>query len=485
MAYVSFKMGKESSIGSEAGTSTANPFSDGTLIFAYNKDFNNTNNNIRNVDGRLYIDSKINDVQYRFAVNSECSYFLVNENGKGYDVGTDGKPVYFSGGIPEEVSCILTAKGGTGVTSHTANRLVWSTGTTAIQATDNHYASATQIAINSNSQPSTSYTFLVNGATAQQNGHLYLTGATANSSTSSTTQLVFGTAANNHVVLSSNTKALVINPTTNATTNQIVLYLEQQSLFPGGINATAASTFGSNISVSGNASISEKLMVSGQSEFSSGLALKGITPSASTIAFSCPSASYFTAAAGGYFCFVPNGQEASVAASDLIVANDYVYPGTTNTTYLGKTDNVWKNVYATTFTGDLDGNAASASKLTTGKTGDTNLPVYWTASGVPSACTPSTLFSNFGVSSTTSKCTISATVCTQEKTLDIPMATASNVGLVSTTNQTIAGVKTFSSNAIFNGSVSLNDKIFIDNTSYGTSLPSSGTEGQVFFLLID
>ena len=70
-------------------------------------------------------------------------------------------------------------------------------------------------------------------------GHIYLTGAQANSSTGNTSQIVFGTNAENgnHVVISSNTGALVINPTTSTTTNQIVLYLNKASVFPSGISA--------------------------------------------------------------------------------------------------------------------------------------------------------------------------------------------------------------------------------------------------------
>lgn len=55
---------------------------------------------------------------------------------------------------------IATGYGGTGVTSHTANRLVWSTSATTIQA-GYHYANTTKIAINSASEPS--YNFYVNG----------------------------------------------------------------------------------------------------------------------------------------------------------------------------------------------------------------------------------------------------------------------------------------------------------------------------------
>ena len=77
-------------------------------------------------------------------------------------------------------------------------------------------------------------------------GHLYLTGANANSSTASTSQIVFGTSSNNHVAISSNDNALVINPDTSSTTNQIVLYLDKASDFPKGITSGAqiqASTF--------------------------------------------------------------------------------------------------------------------------------------------------------------------------------------------------------------------------------------------------
>ncbi len=72
--------------------------------------------------------------------------------------------------------------------------------------------------------------------------HLYMTGAAANSSTSNTTQLVFGTSSDNHVAISSNTNALVINPDTGHTTNQIVLYLDKASLFPNGIQGNLTGT---------------------------------------------------------------------------------------------------------------------------------------------------------------------------------------------------------------------------------------------------
>jgi len=92
-------------------------------------------------------------------------------------------------------------------------------------------------------------------------GHIYLTGAKENSSTSSTSQLVFGTSSNQHVAISSNTKAIVINPNTSSTTNQIVLYLDKPSLFPSGITANITGSVTGNVkgNVTGNADTATKL----------------------------------------------------------------------------------------------------------------------------------------------------------------------------------------------------------------------------------
>lgn len=174
------------------------------------------------------------------------------------------------------------------------------------------------------------------GTTHFKSGHIYLEGSNASSSTGNTTQLVFGTSSTNHVVLSANDNALVINPTTSSTANQIVLYLNTQSLFPSGINATAASTFGNAISIGG------------------ALTFTGTSDGTSQIHFNrTNNPSYFTCGTGGYYCFVPNGQSIGTAASDLIIADGAVYPGTTNVTTLGKSNFKWKNVYATTFTGAM------------------------------------------------------------------------------------------------------------------------------------
>ena len=72
-------------------------------------------------------------------------------------------------------------------------------------------------------------------------GHIYLTGADAGSSTSNTSQIIFGTANDNHVAITSNRNAIVINPNSASTAGQIVLYLNQASSFPKGINGNASS----------------------------------------------------------------------------------------------------------------------------------------------------------------------------------------------------------------------------------------------------
>ena len=67
-------------------------------------------------------------------------------------------------------------------------------------------------------------------------GHIYLTKAVSDSSTANTSQIVFGTSSNNHLALSSNTHALILNPSTGSTTNQIILSLDSVSTFPKGVN---------------------------------------------------------------------------------------------------------------------------------------------------------------------------------------------------------------------------------------------------------
>lgn len=71
--------------------------------------------------------------------------------------------------------------------------------------------------------------------------HIYMVGSSASSSTANTTQLVFGTPSAEHIAVTSNAGALVLNPSTTTTTNQIVLYLDKASKFPKGIEGNCTS----------------------------------------------------------------------------------------------------------------------------------------------------------------------------------------------------------------------------------------------------
>lgn len=62
-----------------------------------------------------------------------------------------------------------------------------------------------------------------------------------------------------------------------------------------------------------------------------------------------------------------------------------ITPTTNNTLTLGTSSLKWNNVYATTFTGNLSGNATSASKLGTTDKGSANKPIYL-AAGVATEC---------------------------------------------------------------------------------------------------
>lgn len=77
--------------------------------------------------------------------------------------GSSSAPVYLNAGVIDEISAIDTAHGGTGATAHTANRLVWSTSASKLEAANNHYVDANKLGINSTSAPS--YNLYVNGTT--------------------------------------------------------------------------------------------------------------------------------------------------------------------------------------------------------------------------------------------------------------------------------------------------------------------------------
>ena len=142
-------------------------------------------------------------------------------------------------------------------------------------------------------------------------GHLYLNGA-AGTSTGNTTQIIFKQGTTEHIALSSNDDAFVINPTSSSTTNQVVFYLGVDNI----------STLPSGLTISGT----NGLTVSKATKLNSTLTVKDTATMRS------------------------------------------ITPEANNTYNLGTSSVKWANAYATTFHGALSGNASSATKLATART---------------------------------------------------------------------------------------------------------------------
>lgn len=170
---------------------------------------------------------------------------------------TNGTSLYWDSPSTDDIaSGILgTARGGTGNNTWTASRLVYSNTATKLASTsitsDGGYLGAVSY-LTINEAHQTSYRLKVNGTTGLAAGHLYLTGSQASSSTGNTTQIVFGTSATQHIALSSNAGAFIINPTTGSTTGQIVLKPGSASYISTGqlaINTSAQASY--NLYVNG------------------------------------------------------------------------------------------------------------------------------------------------------------------------------------------------------------------------------------------
>lgn len=109
------------------------------------------------------------------APTSNATFYFPNTGGtfvthasRGTAVGDAYAPVYIAAtGRATAISYVGVGAGGTGATSQTANRLVWSIDASKIQASK-HYANATKIAINSESEPTEN--FYVSG-TAKVSGN--------------------------------------------------------------------------------------------------------------------------------------------------------------------------------------------------------------------------------------------------------------------------------------------------------------------------
>lgn len=250
------------------------------------------------------------------------------------------------------------------------------------------------------------------------------------------------------------------------------------------LTVKGATSLETTLSVTGSTSLGGVLGVSGVTTLANKLVFSGTTSSTSQIHFDrTNNPSYFTSGNGGYYAFCANGKSAGLTNADLVIKANAVYPGTTQLVSLGTEDNKWDIVYATTFVGALVGNASTANALNTDAGSDT-VPVYF-ANGVPVACSPEKIFSTFERTRTSTKNTVAATICGHDLDFDLTAATASYAGLLTAGSQTIGGAKTFNSNVTIKGTAAFQSIITLDSDSYGSTLPTTGVEGQVFFLLLD
>ena len=89
---------------------------------------------------------------------------------------------------------------------------------------------------------------------------------------------------------------------------------------------------------------------------------------------------YITAPAGGYIAFLVDGQAFDIANTELVIANGEIYPGSTNATSLGKSNNNFSVIYGRALTSaDALSITSAASKAITFTQGTTQVGQFDTA----------------------------------------------------------------------------------------------------------
>lgn len=134
------------------------------------------------------------------------------------------------------------------------------------------------------------------------------------------------------------------------------------------LSGTATTTDPSTVSFDGSegnngVSLSMPSQISGFTSIGTSKIIISSTDLDEHIAFSRADWNYIKAPIGGSIAFVPNGRDISETGAVLTINDNEVIPGQNNDSInLGTSSYKWKNVYATTFNGDLSGNAATATK---------------------------------------------------------------------------------------------------------------------------
>ena len=405
----------------------------------------------------------------------------------------------YNGSVAINVGTLSSAYGGTGVTSHTANRLVWSTAANTIQATNNHYANASKIAINYTTEPTQN--FYVSG-TSHFTGNITTGGNIQSSAAESTIKTSIANGTNVVGLYSSSNRGLydftlshwmiytrVSDNTTRIPehlyidngniTSSTTMYLNSAAstsiIFKHGdteyarINPSGCLNIGST-----QASGDYKLWVQGTSvqqhiyprvtgTYTLGAETLGWNGIYANNLYVRDNTNKYT---GGRF-YTTSSTSTNATESYLTIGNDTASGTAGNrygicriynegTTYI----NLRAYRYATNSTStaatsrtvylrDHGATAYLAATTTRDAVGSKTLPVYVTSSGVITACTASSVFSSLGwTAGTTAGPTLGVTVAGQNRTAVIPSASASASGVVTTGAQTFVGNKTFQNNVL-------------------------------------
>lgn len=423
-------------------------------------------------------------------------------------------------GIPEENENSYTSKhykltprlhtnvdhGGTGATSFTTNTILTYNGTKLIST--KNYVANSKLAIGSTSEPTEN--FYVNGTskftgavtmsstatiagitkitnttdtTATTNGALVVTGGVGISGSLRVYKAAyFGNNVSVTGVLSAGTSG------TTATTNKLTIH--GQSQFNGNaaitgilhIQNTTDSTVATNgalvvtggvgigktLRVTGNTGIAGTLNVGSTSQFANIITLSNtdatkqkITTAAGAMYISSFSTLYLDSGASASLFFRPQGKEQACfnTSGQLQIKSTgdakatIIGPKTAGTFY-------FPNTGGTFVTHVTRGTAV----------GSASLPVYIASTGQATACTASSIFSALSwTEGTTAGPVLNATVATQSKTAQIPSASTTASGVVTTGPQTFAGNKTFTG------------QIFSNNSAVEPQIGVKGYNGNIYF----
>lgn len=157
-------------------------------------------------------------------------------------------------------------------------------------------------------------------------------------------------------------------PYTNRLLFQVASYdgLEKAGRFEiagwEGVNLEKLTIMSADTSHTGTLTIGQLLTANAGLSSGGAITLTGDTANTSTIAFSRTTYNYITSPVGGDIGLQPGGLAKNSNVGYKFTASEF-RPGTSNVYNLGLSTHKWKNVYATTFVGSLNGTAADSSKF--------------------------------------------------------------------------------------------------------------------------